>query len=204
MTAYIATMDSLEELFDTLRKYELATNAKLNVSKTEGLLVGEWKGREDRPLNLKWTSVSVKFTGVNVGNDRKVCAKVGFSQIIEKIKLKMTYWKSKYIPLKSRVQVLNTFILAKLWYCLECQDCALDVKKDLDRLISDFIWNDIYQRELDVLYRKFEDGGLNLQDPLTKRDTLWIMWLSDVLQSDPGSIERFLVVLCHVTQKSKD
>ena len=200
MTAYIATMDSLEELFDTLRKYELATNAKLNVSKTEGLWVGEWKGREDRPLNLKWTSVSVKFTGVNVGNDRKECAKVGFSQIIEKIKLKMTYWKSKYIPLKSRVQVLNTFILAKLWYCLECQDCALDVKKDLDRLISDFIWNDIHQRELDVLYRKFEDGGLNLQDPLTKRDTLRIMWLSDVLQSDPGSIERFLVnslMSCH-------
>ena len=67
-------------------------------------------------------------------------------------------------------------------------------------MISDFINNDIHQRELDVLYRKFEDGGLNLQDPLTKRDTLRIMWLSDVLQSDPGSIERFLVnslMSCH-------
>jgi hypothetical protein len=88
-------MDSLEKLFDTLRKYELATNAKLSISKSEGLWVGEWSGRADRPLNLKWTSALVKFTGFNVGNDRKECAKVGFSQIQEKIKLKMTYWKCK-------------------------------------------------------------------------------------------------------------
>ena len=60
---------ALKELFRVLSKNVQATNAKLNVTKTEGLWVGDWEGRDDRSLNLKWTSSSVKFTGILVGND---------------------------------------------------------------------------------------------------------------------------------------
>ena len=74
MTVYIRTMEALHALFKLLRKYEDATNAKLNVSKSEGLWVGQWKGNEEKPLDLKWTSTSVKFTGIYVGNDRSACS----------------------------------------------------------------------------------------------------------------------------------
>ena len=193
MTAYISTIDSLKELFNLLGKYERATNAKLNVTKTEGLWIGEWEGRDDRPLNLKWTNSSVKFTGILVGNDRCQCSRQGFASVLEKIVTKMSYWKSKFLSLKGRIKVLNIFVLSKFWYCLECQDFPKDLKKDLENLLSSFIWKDIHQRSLDVLYCDYGDGGLRLQSPEVKQNALRIRWLSDVMQSDENSIERFLV-----------
>ena len=193
MTVYIHTIESLKELFRVLSKYEQATNAKLNVTKTEGLWVGDWEGRDDRPLNLKWTSSSVKFTGILVGNDRYQCSREGFASILEKIITKMAYWKSKFLSLKGRIKVLNIFVLSKFWFCLECQDLPKDFKKDLDNLLSNFIWNDIHQRNLDVLHCDYDHGGLRLQDPETKQNALRIRWLSEVMQSDQNSIERYLV-----------
>ena len=57
--------------------------------------------------------------------------------------------------------------------------------------ITDFVWNDIHQRELDVLYRNLREGVLNLQDSELKMSTFRIKWLCELLQSDPKSIECF-------------
>ena len=193
MTVYIRTMEALHALFKLLRKYEDATNAKLNVSKSEGLWVGQWKGNEEKPLDLKWTSTSVKFTGIYVGNDRSACSLQGFSEVLDKIKNKLAYWKGKYLSLKGRIKVLNIFVLSKVWYVIECQDIPNVLKKDLNKMIADYIWNDLHQRELGVLYLSLAEGGLNLQDPNIKSEVFRIKWLCQVLQSDDSSIESFLV-----------
>ena len=198
----ITTLESLTELFKVLDKYETATNARLNKSKTQGLWVGEWKNREDKPLNLKWTSDKVKFTGVYVGNDRNGCSLLGFSEVFDKIKTKLAYWKGTFLSLKGSIKVLNVFVLAKLWYCLECQDLPKNMNKDLDKLIADFVWNDMHQRELDVLYRKYENGGLNLQDSDTKMKTFWSMWMSELLNCNPLLDRAFLGG--YLNQQSRD
>ena len=99
------------------------------MTKTEGLWVGDWEGRDDRPLNLKWTSYSVKFTGILVGNDQYQCRE-GFASILEKIITKKASWKSKFLSLKGRIKVLNIFVLFKFWFCLECKDLPKEFKKD--------------------------------------------------------------------------
>ena len=60
-------------------------------------------------------------------------------------------------------------------------------------MITDYIWNDLHQRELGVLYLSLAEGGLNLQDPNIKSEVFRIKWLCQVLQSDDSSIESFLV-----------
>ena len=43
MSIAITDMESIEEIFVTLNRFEKATNAKINVEKTEALWVGNWK-----------------------------------------------------------------------------------------------------------------------------------------------------------------
>ena len=102
---------------------------------------------------MKCTSDKVNFLGVFVGNDRDDCSLQSFSIVIEKIRTKFSYWKGKFLTLK-RVKTVNIFIFSKLWYILECQDFPTTLKNDLDKNLTDFIWNDIHQRELDVVYRE--------------------------------------------------
>ena len=52
-TQIIATNDkSINEVFQQLRLFEDATGAKINVQKTEGLFMGKWKNRHDKPFDV--------------------------------------------------------------------------------------------------------------------------------------------------------
>ena len=102
-------------------EYEKATNAKINKDKTEGLWVGKWKNRLDRPHNLIWKNDHVKFLGIYIGNKvgangTKVLSDLNFSEQLEKVKNKMNYWRGKGISLIGRVKVVNIFILSRLWH----------------------------------------------------------------------------------------
>ena len=79
--------------------------------------MGNWKNRTNTPLNLKWTNEKVK---VYIGNDRKKASLITFNEIRDKIKTKISYWNNKSISRKGKVKMLNTFVLTKLWYALEC------------------------------------------------------------------------------------
>ena len=59
MRVVVTTDNSIKKLFDLLKKYELATNSKINSDKTEALWLGKWKNRTDKPLNLRWTNEEV-------------------------------------------------------------------------------------------------------------------------------------------------
>ena len=59
---------SLKETFKELEKYEKATGAKINIEKTEGLFIGKWRNRHDKPFDCKRTNGNVMALGLWVGN----------------------------------------------------------------------------------------------------------------------------------------
>ena len=67
----VKTFKSIDALFETLQIFEKASNARVNADKSEGLWIGRWKSKIERPHNLDWINVSVKCLGNMVGNDKK-------------------------------------------------------------------------------------------------------------------------------------
>lgn len=192
MNVCVTNRESIIELFKVLEKFGEATNARVNKGKTEGLLVGSWRDTTDHLLDIKWTTDKVKFLGVYVGNDRNECSRVGFEEIKEKIRSKMSYWKGRYVSLKGRVKILNIFILSKLWYVLESQDMPSSLIKEINRMITNFVWNDIHQTELTALHEQYTFGGLNLQDIEVKMKALRVKWIRELVNKNKEMIERFL------------
>ena len=52
MKAALTTENSIPALFDLLKIYEEATNAKINKGETEALCLGKLREKQNRPLNL--------------------------------------------------------------------------------------------------------------------------------------------------------
>ena len=190
---FITTEDSIYQLFDLFKKYELATNAKINQDKTEALWLGSWIGRSDRPLNLNWTSEEVIFNGVYIGNDRKRASLLTFCEIKDNIKDKISFWNSKYISLKGKTKVLNTFVLSKLWYALECQDMQITLIKEIEDIMKTFLWNGNNQRELTVVCYPETEGGLSLQSIQYKMETFRLKWLEGLLNKKHLAKQREIV-----------
>ena len=192
----VTTENSITELFKLFDKYEKATNSKINKDKTEALWLGNWMGRTDKPLNLKWTSGEVNFTGIYVGNNRSLASQRTFDGVVEKMKNKMAYWNTKYISKKGKVRILNIYGLTKLWYALEVHDISNDLCKIINNMCKTFIWNGYHQRPLSVLIWPYDMGGLSLQSIETKIKTLRIRWLERLMTQKHLECERNIVDQC--------
>ena len=66
---FATTDESINEFFCIIDKYEQGTGAKINVEKTEGLWLGNWKKRTDKPFNVDWKNKKVRVLGIWVGNE---------------------------------------------------------------------------------------------------------------------------------------
>ena len=56
-------------IFYIIDKYGKRTGAKINVEKTQGLWLENWKKRTDRPFNIDWKSNKVRVLGIWVSNE---------------------------------------------------------------------------------------------------------------------------------------
>jgi len=192
-------MKSLDELFKLLNEFEEATNAKVNVDKTEALWVGRWRGRSDKPHNLKWSSDHVKFLGIYIGNKvgssgTKKLSDLNFAEQIEKIKNKMNYWKGKGVSLFGRVKVLNIFVLSRLWYRTSIWSITKNQLKILQKMIGDFLWEGKRGARVrqGVMQMKFNEGGLQLVDIECKTKVQRLKRIIYLLNIDDKHFERFL------------
>ena len=61
------------------------------VEKTEGLWLGSWKQRTDKPFNLDWKSSRVKCLGIWIGNEDTT--NENFIEQQSKVKNKLKFWK---------------------------------------------------------------------------------------------------------------
>ena len=52
----VSNNSSVTEVVKQLSLYEEATGAKIHIGKTEGLFIGKWKNRYDKPFDCKWTN----------------------------------------------------------------------------------------------------------------------------------------------------
>ena len=87
----VSDNSSIAEVFKQLRLYDEATGAKINIGKTEGLFMGKWKNRHDKPFDCKWTNDKVFTLGLWIGN--KDTAEIVYTEQLATIKSKGSYWK---------------------------------------------------------------------------------------------------------------
>ena len=195
----VVEIESIAEIFEVLRRYELATNARLNRTKTEALWVGGWRNRTDTPYGLKWRRDYVMFIGVYIGNiisrdDRRRISDINFSEINDKITKKIAFWKGSGLSIKGKIRVINTFIYTKIIYRLECVDLNRAMIDSIERKIRDFIWESRVagRINIDTLKSNYEKGGMQLFDLNIRAKIMRIKWLYYLTEKTNQDIERFL------------
>ena len=128
-----------------------------------------------------------------MGIDRQEVGILTFEEIKEEIKNKLQFWNGKGISLKGGIRVLNMYVTSKLWNVCEVSDIPTNIKTEINRLLSDFIWQGNYhQRSLDGLQRNYNSGGSRLACIDTKIQTSRVRWLSHLVNADKNKIECFL------------
>ena len=173
-----------KEVIKDLDDYEAATGAKVNYGKTKGLWVGKWKDRQDKPMNIKWTSKNIERLGVYFGNDNP--SKQTFDEIKPKIIRSMNYWKQFGLCKLAKARVVEIFHASRLWFAATFYNIPVDLQKYLhDEFVAYINFpNSTPTVSQEELHKLRLDGGVKLVDIKSKADTYKIRWLLEIIGAE--------------------
>ena len=165
---------ALRSLFSLFERYELASGAKLNVTKSHGLLFGTWKYQNDLPVQLDWSSEAITVLGCQIGNEESV----DWDGLITKFQNQITLWQQRQLSFRGRALVANVLGLSLFWYQATVFDMPKTVIFKINKILFPFVWGK--KREWMArtsVIQPLHQGGLGVVDISQKVLPLRSVWL---------------------------
>ena len=179
-SAVLTTDGSIVRLFKVVELYNKGSGSLLNMDKCEGLWLGRWKNRPDSPVNIRWTSASVRLLGGVFGNINMPLE--NWKERQSKFTATLQFWGARALSFSGKVMVANALATAKLWYIASVFLPPESVLKQLTAALCKFVWNnraELVSRQ--TLFLPPEEGGWGLVDVTTKAQCLYARTFSDIL-----------------------
>ena len=141
--AILKNGESLPALWRVLHTFYLATGLKVNINKTEGLLLGRSrKDRANAPAGIKWVVDGDYITSLGAPLGYEFDEHAYMMTKYRKMRTRLAQWSGR-IFMKTeleRVQIANAMLLSLFWYQVQ----SLTPSKEVSRLINadcdKFIW----------------------------------------------------------------
>lgn len=181
-TILVRSDAALLSLFRLFQRYELASGAKLNVSKSHGLLFGSWRARTDLPITLKWSNLAITVLGCRIGNSEHV----DWDTLMERFSDLLLVWKQRQLSFRGRALISNVLGLSIFWYQATIFDMPKTVMARINKILFPFVWNK--KREWmarSSVVQPLSLGGLGVVDIATKVLSLRAVWIRRFF-SDPS------------------
>ena len=96
-TLFVADVQSITEALLTIKQFSAASGLKLN--KSEGLWLGIWKDRSDKPAGLSWGDAPIKSLGIYFGYDHARLVLLNWEKKIERLKAQLDIWANRKLTL---------------------------------------------------------------------------------------------------------
>ena len=179
-SVFVMSDHSLRSLFSLFERYERASGAKLNVSKSHGLLMGAWKSRSNLPVALHWSNEFITILGCRLGNN----IIPDWNYLLEKFGNQLSVWKSLQLSFRGRAMIANVLGLSIFWYQATIFDVPKTVIFRINKLLFPFVWNK--KREWmarSSVTQSIADGGLGVVDVSRKVLSLRVIWLKRFLSN---------------------
>ena len=172
---------SLEAVFKLFQRYERASGAKLNVTKTHGLLLGTWASRQSLPVALDWSSHSITVMGAKLMN---VLDDSNWTAPLEAFDQTLDTWRQRRLSYHGRALVLNSLGLSTFWYLVSFLTMSSKVRKAVRSTAFSFLWNEKRERVArSSLTQPSSSGGLNVVDLDHKISAFHVTWVRRLAQA---------------------
>ncbi|KAL3685010.1 hypothetical protein R1sor_003032 [Riccia sorocarpa] len=201
-----ARQEVFSELLDILRRFELASGARINLAKSLVMPLGtetvpEWVSQTGCVVAEE--GVVFKYLGVSVGVNLPENA--SSLEIVRRMKNRLFRWEHHLLPWEARVIVLKHILLQIPSYPLLTVGCDKKQAKQLERVCAEFLWgvapSGKPKKALVAWARMIqpkEKGGLRLPLFLYRSRAMQMRHVVDLLEGRMVEWSRMAVRMLHV------
>ena len=177
-TIFLRNVTSTERVFAFLKHFHRCAGLKLNMDKTEGIVLGRTVFDQTYKHGIKWVKGPVKVLGIWVGKDTNEVIDKNFDLKVEKLKVLLNMWKQRNLSIKGKITLLRSQALPLILYPCAVLFIPDYVLKEIDQLFFDFLWpRQKHHVKKQVIIQSIEEGGLKMPDIFSMIKAVKIMWI---------------------------
>ena len=195
MEIFLSERASVGRLYQLFREFKAATGSTVNEDKTEGLLLGNLSSSRRASLDsfrIHWKNdEGMRVLGILFFTDFVHTQRQNWVRLKEEMQEYLSNSRSRLLSLKGRVLVLNTVVLARIWYVATVITPLKQEKNAIVRLLFDFLWQlglqgnrcrDPIKRNM--VYQPRDKGGLGLKNIDLQIRALQLKFTRDIADPD--------------------
>ena len=159
----------LNEIFTEFERYGKISGATLNMAKTEILQIGNHRPNKITNEYQVYIKQQVKILGLIFS--RQGYTETNYKNIIEKIRKKADWWKTRQVSLYGKALVINSILLSQLWFAARIlTNMSAKTKQTIVQIIFQFLWfpQKIESVKRTTLALPQIQGGLGILDLTTR------------------------------------
>ncbi|KAF5190967.1 Transposon tx1 uncharacterized protein [Thalictrum thalictroides] len=169
---------------EVLAAYELASNAKLNQSKTVAVTVGPRDFNlpfSHHPPGMPFRHLGVHFTASGIDLDYSEAA------LLQSIACRKACWGGRFPSLARRVILTNTFLLSKLWFLAHILPFSDLFYSRVEQLVQGWLWAPSRRHSWPIseLFGPRSHGGMGLVNIREVARHIGAKWLGAVIVPAP-------------------
>ncbi len=136
----LSDFESMKEAIDTVNEFSRVAGPKLNVNKTEGILLGPLKDSTDSFENVNFTNDAVRCLGIYVGHDKEKCHENNWLKKLEKLEMVFERWKSRHLSIFGKILIVKSLASSKLIHTMSILHTPESILKEIEKLTFKFIY----------------------------------------------------------------
>ena len=197
---------TVEGFINVLASVEEQMGLKVSYDKTTLYRVGSLYNTDAKLYTSKdfvWSSNPIETLGVSIPCNGDTCNK-NVTKIMGKIKNTCKSWFNRQLSLSGRILVVNTLMAS---ICTYQMVAMVQLKKteidEIVKIMREYVWVGKKPKiSWYTLTKKFEQGGLQLIDLVSKQKALAVSWIFKLPQTETFIQESVYTNLCPVLRES--
>ena len=184
----------LNNAFNTLNDFGKISGLKINVDKSEILLLGSstiWDIPQEYRNIIKDT---VNILGIKVCKNRKEMMRSNYNPIRDRIEDTIKCWSKRKLSLAGKICVIKTMILSKLIYCMTVLPSpSTQYWNDINKMLFKFIANMGSEKlKRNTLIGDYKEGGFWMTDIECQNKALKCSWMKRLINNS-GMWREFVI-----------
>ena len=186
-TLLLSDLNSLDAAIDTVNQFSNVAGPKLNLEKSEGVLLGPLKNTMDKYKNIKFTNDAIRVLGIYIGHDKEKCHEKNWNEKINKIRLIFERWKYRNLTMFGKILIIKSLAISKFIHTMSIIETPPDVLKEIEKTIYNFLWDKNERIKRKTLIGPKYMGGMGMIDIESKDKALKAGWLKRIHTKNPNS-----------------
>ena len=181
----LANIESMENAIDIINKFSRSSGMKLNITKTEAILLGPLKNKYNTLYGVKITNEPIRCLGIYLGHDSKKCYEKNWNDKVKNLEKKLDIWKNRKLTIFGKCTLINTLALSQLYFNATILKYPTnETFKNIQKLIFNFLWGKRDRIKRNTLIGPIIRGGIGIVDIESKFKSMKASWIKRISQDN--------------------